>query len=93
MAIRLALGAEPSRVLRQVLRYGLLLAAAGAAAGVAISAAIVPSIRSLLFGVRPLDPLTFVVVPAIVMFVAVVACLGPAWRSMNIDPVTALRIE
>jgi predicted permease len=93
MAIRLALGAEPSRVLRQVLRYGLLLAAAGAAAGVAISAAIVPSIRSLLFGVRPLDPLTFIVVPAIVMSVAVVACLGPAWRSMNIDPVTALRIE
>ncbi len=93
MAIRLALGAAPSRVLRQVLRYGLWLAGAGAAAGVAMSAAIVPSIRSLLFGVRPLDPLTFIVVPALVVLIAALACVGPAWRSMRIDPVSALRID
>lgn len=93
LAIRLALGAEPSRVLRQVLQYGMLLTGAGAAAGLLLSAAIVPSIRSLLFGVRPLDPVTFVSVPLVVLGVAALACLGPAWRSMRIDPVSALRID
>jgi len=93
MAIRLALGAAPSRVLRQVMLYGLLLTGAGAATGVVMSAAIVPSIRSLLFGVRPLDPLTFMIVPLVVLGIAALACLGPAWRSMRIDPVSALRID
>ena len=93
MAIRLALGASPSRVLQQVLRYGLLLAGAGAAIGLAASAAIAPSMRSLLFGVRPVDPVTFIVVPSLVMAVAVVACVGPACRSMRVDPVRALRMD
>jgi predicted permease len=93
MAIRVALGAEPSQVLSQILRYGLMLAGAGALAGVAASAAIAPSIRSLLFGVGPLDPLTFGAVPLVVVAVALVACLGPAWRSMRVDPVAALRMD
>jgi putative ABC transport system permease protein len=93
MAIRLALGASPSRVLQQVLQYGLVLAGSGAALGVAVSAAIAPSMQSLLFGVRPVDPFTFVVVPSLVIAVAVAACAGPAWRSMRVDPVRALRME
>jgi ABC-type antimicrobial peptide transport system permease subunit len=61
--------------------------------GLATSAAIAPSIRSLLFGVRPIDPLTFLSVPLVVIAVAVLACLGPARRSMRVDPVSALRME
>jgi predicted permease len=93
MAIRLALGASPSRVLQQVLQYGLVLAGAGAALGVAVSAVVAPSMRSLLFGVRPVDPFTFIAVPSLVVAVAVAACAGPAWRSMRVDPVRALRME
>jgi putative ABC transport system permease protein len=93
MAIRLALGAEPSQVLGQMLRYGVVLAGSGVLLGLATSAAIAPSIRSLLFGVRPIDPLTFLSVPLVVIAVAVLACLGPARRSMRVDPVSALRME
>ncbi|HWK11023.1 MAG TPA: ABC transporter permease [Vicinamibacterales bacterium] len=93
MAIRLALGAEPSRVLAQVLRQGLALAVVGVAAGLAASAVMAPSLRSLLYGVRPVDPVTFGAVPALVIAVAMLACLGPAWRGMRVNPVTALRME
>ena len=93
IAIRLALGAGRPRVLSQVLWQGLALAGAGTLVGIAASAAIAPSMRSLLFGVTPVDPLTFFVVPALVLAVAAAACLGPAWRSMRVDPVRALRME
>ena len=93
MAIRLALGAEPSHVLMQMLRYGLVLAGGGVLIGIAVSAAMTSSIRSLLFGVRPIDPMTFAIVPGIVVAVALAACAGPAWRSMRVDPVRALRME
>jgi len=93
LAIRLALGAEPMRVLRLVLRQGLTLALAGVLLGVVGSAVITPSIASLLFGVRPADPLTFIGVPLIVLAVAAAACLIPARRIMRIDPVAALRVE
>ena len=93
MAIRLALGAEPSRVLAVVMRQGLSLTAAGAAIGTAISAAIAPSIRAELFGVQPGDPVTFVAVPALVLVIAAVACVVPARRTMRIDPVSALKAE
>jgi len=58
-----------------------------------VSAVVAPSMRSLLFGVRPVDPFTFIAVPSLVVAVAVAACAGPAWRSMRVDPVRALRME
>jgi putative ABC transport system permease protein len=93
MAIRLALGAEPSRVLRLVLRQGLSLALAGCAIGVVAAIVIAPSISSQLFGVRPVDPLTLVSVTLIVLGIAALACFVPARRTMRIDPVAALRTE
>jgi putative ABC transport system permease protein len=91
IGIRLALGAAPADVLRMVVMQGATLAACGVAAGVAASLAIAPLLSTQLFGIRALDPPTMVAVPALLLSVAVVACVLPARRAMTIDPVNALR--
>jgi putative ABC transport system permease protein len=91
IGIRLALGAQPGDVLRNVVGHGVMLAAMGIAAGVAIAAAFVPLVRTQLYGIRPLDPPTLVGVPAILLAIAALACFIPARRAMSIDPVDALR--
>jgi predicted permease len=91
IGIRLALGAQPSSVLRLVVIQGVTLAAVGIAIGVVISLALTPLLTSQLFGIRPLDPPTVVGVPTLLLFVAAVACYLPARRAMGIDPVNALR--
>jgi putative ABC transport system permease protein len=91
IGIRLALGAQPGTVLRLVVRQGVTLAALGTAIGIGASIALTPLLTTQLFGVRPLDPPTMAAVPAVLLFVAAVACYLPARRAMRIDPVNALR--
>jgi putative ABC transport system permease protein len=92
-SVRLAVGASASDLLRLVLGGGLKLTAIGVAIGVAGSAALVRSLSALLFGVPPLDPLTFVVAPLALTAIAMLACLAPAIRALRADPIAALRAE
>jgi ABC-type antimicrobial peptide transport system permease subunit len=93
IGVRIALGAEPQNVLRMVLNQGLRLALIGVALGLAASFALTRLMNSLLFGVRPLDPETFIVVTAALVAVALGACWIPAYRATRVDPVIALRYE
>jgi putative ABC transport system permease protein len=80
-------------VIRVVVRGGLSATLIGVVIGLAGAALLSGSMRSLLFGVRPLDPLTFASVVALLLATATVACLVPAWRAVQIPPTTALRTE
>ncbi len=91
--IRMAVGADSSRVVRLVLRQGVVLTLAGLGIGVAGAAALTRFLTSLLAGVTPTDPATFVVVSAFVLIISIVACLVPALRAMRVDPVVAMRCE
>jgi putative ABC transport system permease protein len=93
IGIRMALGAEPKRVMRQVLKHGLNLAMVAVAIGMAASFALTRPMSSLLFGVSPTDPVTFAGVAVVLLAVSLAACYVPARRAMRVDPVTALRGE
>ncbi len=93
LGIRMALGADRRRILWLVMSQGMLLALAGVAAGVAISLALSRLIASLLFGVAPTDPLTYVTVMAILGAVAAAACALPAAQAARVDPLVVLRSE
>ena len=90
IGIRLALGAQPGQVLRAVVAQGATLAAAGVVVGLLLAAALAPLVATQLYGVRTLDPPTMVGVPALLLAIAVLACIVPARRAMTIDPVNAL---
>ena len=93
IAIRLALGAQRSDILRMVLRQGLALAAAGAVLGVAGALIVSHLMAGLLFGVSPYDLSTFVGVTAVLTAVAIAASYVPARRAMRLDPMTMLHSE
>jgi len=93
IGIRVALGAEARRVMAEILRDGLKVAAAGAAVGFAVALAAVQLVRSLLFGVTPYDPATLALAPLSLIVVAALAALVPALRAASVDPVVALRAE
>ena len=93
IGVRTALGARPSQVVGLVLKQGLALALAGIGAGLVAAWALVRYIASLLYGVPPHDPVTFVAVPIVLLVVAMLASVVPARRAARIDPVTALRAE
>lgn len=93
IGIRLALGADQSQILRLVIVQGLKLTVTGICIGVAIGVALSRFMNSLLFGVGATDPLTFVVVVAVLILVAIAACYVPAYRAMRVDPIVALRYE
>jgi len=89
--IRLALGAERGEVLREVVRQGLMLAAAGIALGLAAAFLLTRLMASLLYQVSTRDVTTFVFTPLIFVIIAALASYLPARRAMKIDPVEALR--
>ena len=91
--IRLAVGAGRGDVLRLVLRQGLALALTGVGCGLALAAGATRLMQGLLYGVVPLDPLTFTAVPAALLAVATVASLVPALRAVRVSPTVALRID
>jgi putative ABC transport system permease protein len=93
IGIRMALGARASNLLSLVLWEGLRLAAAGIALGVLGAAWLTQVIKSLLFRVSPIDPLTFAFVGALLLFVAAAATYVPARRATKVDPIVALRYE
>ena len=91
--IRLAVGARKRQVLGMVLRQGLLLAAAGIAIGVAAAWELVHLLSTMLFRVTVHDPLTFGAAAGLLLLVAAIACLAPAWRAAGVDPIRCLRCD
>jgi putative ABC transport system permease protein len=91
--VRRAFGATTRDVLRLVVGRAVRLIAAGAVIGLVLSMALGRLISTMLFGVQPLDPVTFASVAIVLAFTAAVSVVGPAWRASRIDPVVALRGE
>jgi putative ABC transport system permease protein len=93
IGLRMALGAQRADVLWLVVRQGIGTAAAGAAAGLLVAWAFRKAVAQLVFGISPADPMTFLGAAALLIGLAVAACLVPARRAMKVDPIIALRYE
>jgi putative ABC transport system permease protein len=93
IGIRMALGADRASVLRMVLAQGLQLTLLGMLGGLSAAFALNRVLASLLFGVKPTDPLTIAAVVGLISLVAVVACYLPARGATRVDPMLVLRVE
>jgi putative ABC transport system permease protein len=93
LGIRAALGASRASLLAMVIRRGMKLTLAGLAIGLAGAMALTRLLGSLLFGMSPRDPITMIVVAAVLSSVALLACYIPARRAASVDPMVALRYE
>jgi len=93
LGIRMALGADRSRIRKLVVWQGMQLAIAGVILGVCAAFGLTRLIASFLFGVKSWDPVVFVTVPIVLAGVALLAAWLPATRAPNLDPMTALRVE
>jgi putative ABC transport system permease protein len=93
LGIRIALGASRERVIVMVMRQGLLLTITGALVGLIGAGLLTRVLSGQLFGVTPMDPVTFIAVPAVLVAVAIVACVVPARRAVAVDPASAIRAE
>jgi putative ABC transport system permease protein len=91
IGVRMAIGAHASQVRWMVLRNGGMLAAGGIIAGVAIALLLTRFMTGMLYGVTPLDPLTYVAAAGVLLLAALAATWVPAWRASAVDPVVALR--
>jgi putative ABC transport system permease protein len=91
--VRIAMGARASDVVRLVLGNAAKLTLIGLVVGLSAAAALSRYVTSLLYDVRPLDPITFVAVPVVLVVTAAIAVAAPAWRAARIDPVVAFRVE
>jgi ABC-type antimicrobial peptide transport system permease subunit len=87
----MAIGADRRSIFGLVIREGLVLVGIGLAIGMIAAANLTHLLANFLFGVSPLDAVTFAMVPAILVIVALVACYLPARRATRLDPVVALR--
>jgi len=93
IGIRLALGAQKSELKWMFVRSALGLTGIGVGIGLIAAAALTQSMKSLLFGISPLDPLTYLAVPLVLCAAASLASYLPARRAAGINPVEALRVE
>jgi len=93
IGIRIALGAQREQVLRKVLMDGLRPAFIGLVLGLVASAGAARQVQAMLYGTEPLDAAVFAGVALMLLVVAALACLVPAWRASRLDPMQALRTE
>jgi putative ABC transport system permease protein len=93
IGVRMAMGAQPRNMLGLILGHGARLALAGIVIGVLGAMALTRFLSSLLFGIAPRDPLTFLGVAVLLFGIALAACYVPARRAMRVDPMVALRYE
>jgi putative ABC transport system permease protein len=93
MGLRMALGAQPRDVLRVIVGHGMRLVLVGLCIGVAAALVVTRWMSSVLFDVKPSDPLTFAAVAVLLTAVAFLASYIPARRAMRVDPMVALRYE
>jgi ABC-type antimicrobial peptide transport system permease subunit len=93
IGVRIALGADRGRVMRLVVRQAFVLAGIGVGAGMVIAALGSRVLESLLFGIRPLDPITFAAACGIFAALTVIACYVPARPAAAVDPMVALRAD
>ena len=93
IGLRSALGASPRKIVGLVVRQGMTLTALGVFAGLIGALGASEALRSLLFGISSVDPLTYGGVIALLGIVSAAACLAPAWRASKVDPAATLRAE
>ena len=93
LGVRMALGATARDVLRLVMTSAARVVGVGAAVGLVAAAIFGQSLSAFLFGVQPLDPVTFAFVALVLAIAAVASIAAPAWRATRIDPVVAFREE
>jgi ABC-type antimicrobial peptide transport system permease subunit len=91
--IRVALGAGRSTALWLVLRQGLTLALAGLCVGLLATPLLSRALATMLYGLEPGDPGTFVAVAVVLVLVCIAACLIPMWRAVRVDPISILKAE
>jgi len=93
IGVRIALGATRGRVVRLVLQEAILLLAAGLAIGLGLAAWAGQAAASLIYGMKPRDPLTLTSAVVLLGAVVLIASYGPAWRASRLQPMEALREE
>jgi putative ABC transport system permease protein len=93
IGIRMALGAQSKDVLRMVLGEGMRMVLLGVVIGVGAGVGLSRYLESLFFGVSPANAATYLEVALIMISIALVACLLPAWRAIRVNPMVALRYE
>jgi putative ABC transport system permease protein len=93
IGIRMALGAQPTDVLRLIVGGGMAMVLGGVIAGLVVAIFFTRTVSSLLYGIGAFDPLAFGITSALLLGVALVACMLPARRAMRVDPIIALRYE
>jgi putative ABC transport system permease protein len=93
IGIRIAIGARPGAVLAGVMRQGLTLAALGLITGFALAAVVAQVLAGLLYGISPIDPVAWGTATFVLLAVAALANVMPAYRAMQVDPSSALRAE
>jgi predicted permease len=93
IGIRIALGAQRADVVKMVLREGLILTAIGSAIGVMLAAALGRVLAGFLFGIPPIDPITFATTAVLFAAIGLAACYVPVLRAIRVDPIQTLRFE
>lgn len=93
IGIRMALGARPYDIMRLILKQGLRLSGVGVGLGLAAALALTRLMSSLLYSVSAIDPVTFLLLSAVLISIALIACYIPARRAMRVDPMHALRYD
>jgi len=93
IGVRAALGASRGNILALVVGQGMTLAGVGVLIGLFGAAMTTTGLAAMLYGVTALDPVTYLTMSALLLLVAVAACLVPAWRAVRVPPATPLRAE